>query len=175
MAFCNQCGAQIQDGATFCPACGAQQGVAPQQAPQAAPQVAPQAAPQPQYQAEPQQQSGNSFTDMITNTPDFTAEMDPADIAANKSTALLSYIWILFLIPLFTAPQSKFAKFHANQGLVLFICWIIASILVALPIIRYLSFLLYLCGLGYMVIGIMNANNGKAKELPFIGKIRILK
>ena len=162
MAFCNQCGAQLQDGAQFCPACGAQQGAAPQPAPQAAPQ------------AQPQQESG-SFMDKIQNTPDFTAEMDPNDIQANKSTALLSYIWFLFIIPLVTAPQSKFAKFHANQGLILFICWVIASVLVCIPIIRYFSFLLYLVGLGYMCIGIMNANNGKAKELPFIGKFRFIK
>ena len=157
MAFCNQCGAQLQDGASFCPACGAQQGAA-----------APQQAPQPQ-------QEGGSVMDKVQNTPDFTAQMDPADIEANKTTALLSYIWILFIIPLVSAPQSKFAKFHANQGLVLFICWVIASVLVALPIIRYFSFLLYLVGLVYMVIGITNANSGKAKELPFIGKFRIIK
>ena len=161
MAFCNQCGAQLQDGATFCPACGAQQGVAPQQAPQQAPQ--------------PQPQQGGSFMDKIQNTPDYTATMDPADIEATKSTALLSYFWFLFIIPLVTTPQSKFAKFHANQGLILFICWVIASVLVALPIIRYSAFLLYLVGLGYIFIGFTNANNGKAKELPFIGKFRILK
>ncbi|MBR5712210.1 MAG: zinc-ribbon domain-containing protein [Lachnospiraceae bacterium] len=162
MAFCNQCGAQLQDGAAFCPACGAQQGVAPQ--PAQAPQ---QQAPQKSFQ--------ETFQDIINNTADFTAQMDPADIEANKTYAILSYLWVLFLVPIFAAPQSKFAKFHANQGLVLCICWVLASILLVIPIICYLSYLLYLVGLGYMAIGIINANNGKAKELPFIGKIRILK
>ena len=37
------------------------------------------------------------------------------------------------------------------------------------------NFPVSLVGLGYMVIGIMNANNGKAKELPFIGKFRIIR
>ncbi|MBO4628103.1 MAG: zinc-ribbon domain-containing protein [Lachnospiraceae bacterium] len=162
MAFCNQCGAQLQDGAAFCPACGAQQGAAPQQA-------------APQQGQAGQAGSGFDFKALIENTPDFTSQMDPADIEANKSMAILSYIWILFIVPLVAAPQSKFARFHANQGLVLCVCWIAASLIVWIPIVKILSFILYLVGLGYMVIGIMNANNGKAKELPFIGKFRIIR
>ena len=164
MAFCNQCGAQLQDGATFCPACGAQQGVAPQAAPQAAPQEQPQ-----------QQPAGGSFMDQIQNTPDYTATMDPADIEANKGLSILAYLGILFLVPLFAAPQSKFAKFHANQGLILCIIGVVLMIFTWIPIICYFAYLLDLVLFAYMIIGILNVVNGKAKELPFIGKIRILK
>ena len=104
MAFCNQCGAQLQDGAAFCPACGAQQGATSQQA-------------APQQGQAGQAGSGFDFKAMIENTPDFTSQMDPADIEANKPMAILSYIWFLFIVPLVAAPQSKFARFHANQGL----------------------------------------------------------
>lgn len=159
MAFCSKCGAQLPDGTQFCPSCGAQQGAA------APAQDAP--------QTEPAQ--GGFDVQKILDTPDFTNTMDPADIEQNKGMAILSYIWFLFIVPIFAAPQSKFAKFHANQGFVLFICWIVASIVVWIPIVRILSYLLYLVGLGYMCFGIMNAASGKAKELPFIGKIRILK
>jgi len=163
MAFCNQCGAQLQDGAQFCPSCGAQQTPAAQQAPNG------------------NGANGvNEFVDktknMIANTADFTAQMDPADIEQNKGMAVLSYIWILFLVPIFAAPQSKFARFHANQGLVLCICFVISSIFWAIPFIKYiLGTILYLAWIGFVVIGIMNCVNGKAKELPFIGRIRILK
>ena len=40
---------------------------------------------------------------------------------SNKLMAAISYIWILFLVPLFAAKDDAFARFHANQGLVLFI------------------------------------------------------
>ena len=45
--FCNQCGQQIEDGAMFCPGCGAKQQVEP--APAVAP--VPEAAPMPQMAA----------------------------------------------------------------------------------------------------------------------------
>ena len=57
----------------------------------------------------------NEFTD----TPDTTAEYEPEDIEKNRILALFSYLSWLVLIPLIAAKDSKFAKFHVNQGLVL--------------------------------------------------------
>ena len=42
------------------------------------------------------------------------------DVEANKAVAALSYAWILCLVPLLGKRDSKFAQFHAKQGLVLF-------------------------------------------------------
>ena len=53
--FCNKCGATMQDGAGFCPSCGAQQAVAPQAPQQPVYQAPPQ---QPVYQQAPQQPYG---------------------------------------------------------------------------------------------------------------------
>ena len=103
--------------------------------------------------------------------------MDPADIQANKGMAIVSYIWLLSLVAYFAVPQSKFVKFHANQGLVLAVIGTIAAIFGAL-LPWFLGFIFWIVDLAWialMVIGILNANNGKAKELPYIGKIRILK
>ncbi len=123
----------------------------------------------------------------LNNTSDTTAEYEQEDIAKNKVFAILSYIAILWVVPLLAAPNSKFAKFHANQGLVLFIVeviWGVASAIVNLvlgwipvvgAVIGLVMWLLGLVLLAPMVIGIINAANGKAKELPFIGKIQILK
>ena len=43
--------------------------------------------------------------------------IDPKDIEENKVWGILAYI--IFFLPLITAPKSKFAKYHANQGLLL--------------------------------------------------------
>ena len=182
MAFCGKCGTQVQDGVKFCPSCGAEvggQGNTP---------------PKPS-----QQQIQN-----LMNTTDTTASFDKNDIEQNKIMALLSYLGILVLVPIFGAPQSKFARFHANQGLVLAIVdigyAIVQGILMAIfgvifkSTVRFnsvgwpvysrgviygiLSFVLcipWFVIVFFIVIGIINAVNGKAKELPFIGKIRILK
>ena len=58
--FCNNCGAQIPDNASFCPACGAGMSQQPQQGYQAYQQPQQQAYQQPQQQAyqQPYQQQG---------------------------------------------------------------------------------------------------------------------
>ena len=84
--------------------------------------------------------------------------------------------YIIFLIPLLAAKDSKFARFHTNQGLVLFLCGIIASVVAVIPVIGWI--VAPIAGLVITVlaiIGIINALNGKAKELPVIGKFKILK
>lgn len=40
------------------------------------------------------------------------------DAQENKGMAVLAYL--IFLIPLLAAKESKFARYHTNQGLVLF-------------------------------------------------------
>jgi len=89
------------------------------------------------------------------------------------------------LVPILAAKDSKFARFHANQGLVLFIAnvaWsIVSSILstilnsINLGIIASLLSVVSLLFLVLAIIGIVNVVNGKAKELPLIGSFKILK
>lgn len=112
----------------------------------------------------------------LNNTPDTTGQFDPNDIAQNKTTALLSYIGFLFLVPLLSAKDSAFARFHANQGIVLFILEIVSGILVFIPIIGgIISLVVWLVALVFAILGIVNAANGRAKQLPLIGGITILK
>lgn len=125
----------------------------------------------------------------ILDMPDTTSYYSRSDIEGNKLMAVLSYLGILVLIPILAAKDSPFAKFHATQGLNLLIvsvAWsivsgIIGAILgvigvtflsVLWSIITWLvSIVIFLT----MVIGIINAAQGKAKELPIIGGFRILK
>lgn len=123
----------------------------------------------------------------INNTPDTTSEFDPQDIEKNKFMAILAYFGILVLIPIFAAKDSKFARYHSNQGLILCIVGILYSIGYSIlsSIILAISWRLYwlvsiigilgLALLVWFVIGIINAASGKAKELPFIGHYKILK
>lgn len=121
-----------------------------------------------------------------------TVEGDPADIEQNKAMAILSYFSLLVLVPIFAAKQSRFARFHANQGLVLLIAEVILGCALALvngliglaffwlPFIgnflaRLLTLLVSLAALAMSVVGIVNAVNGQEKELPLIGSFRILK
>lgn len=109
-------------------------------------------------------------------TPDTTASFDPEDINKNKIFAILAYFGILVLVPIFAAKDSKFAKFHANQGLLLFIAEIAGSVISIIPILGTLvSFVVSIACFALAIIGIINAAKGEAKELPIIGKYEILK
>jgi uncharacterized membrane protein len=98
---------------------------------------------------------------------------DPEDIEKNKVMALLAYI--IFFIPLIAAPNSKFAKYHANQGLVLFLLYIAIIILSNISILGFLEYIGGLFVLVLVILGIINAVNGKVKPLPLIGGITIIK
>ena len=81
--------------------------------------------------------------------------------------AILSYLGILFLIPMFAAKDSPFAQFHAKQGLVLFITWFIAGFVMWIPLIGWaIGVVLFVL----VVIGIVNVLGGKQTPLPIIGK-----
>ena len=112
----------------------------------------------------------------VINTPDTTAEFDAADIENTKILSLFSYLGILLLIPLLACKDSKFARFHVNQGLVLLIAGLIASVIALIPLVGWIvSAVWSIIDLVLVILGIVNAVTGKAKELPIIGKFRILK
>ena len=153
MLTCKQCGTQVEDGVMNCTNCGASI-----------------EAPVQQNQPIDLSEKFNEFN----NTADTTSEYDAQDIEKNKVMAILAYI--LFFIPLLAAKDSKFARFHTNQGLVLFLGGIIASVVAVIPVIGWI--VAPIAGLVITVlaiIGIINALNGRAKELPVIGKFKILK
>ncbi len=148
MAVCSKCGAQIPDNSSVCPTCGA-----------------------------PQQVNGANQQQSYVNGGNY---MDPNDVQQNKVMAVLAYIGILFLVPLLAAPNSQYARFHTNQGLVLFLfdiaVGIVSAIVAFIPFVGLiLSPLLGLAMFVLMILGIVNAATGNAKELPLIGKIRIIK
>ena len=162
-------------------------------------------APAPEQQAQ-QTQQNTAQTDFsakfanLNNTADTTAEFDQADITNNKAMGILAYLGPLVFIPMFAAKESKFARFHANQGLVLLIADVAYGVLqiILMAILRSvfpwnwsygywggrgfvfdtLSTILSLVWIVFgilSVLGIINAVNGRAKELPVIGKFKFLK
>lgn len=214
MAFCAKCGSPLEENTRFCPKCGAEVIAAASEAAEAASAAADSAASEAAGAAEnaTEQAAGAAGAaaggaaagfqgaadnvKQVFNTPDSTSQFDPDDIQKNKGISILAYFGILFLIPLFAAPQSKFARFHSNQGLVLCIfaagygilTGIITGILGSIAAATYslamigvssvVTILLSLVGIVFLVfaiLGIINAATGKAKELPLIGKIKILK
>ena len=109
-------------------------------------------------------------------------EITPEDIQQNKTMGILAYI--LFFIPLLAAKESKFGRYHANQGLILQLTlvalWIVQSIISgilavfafgAVLAIGAIFWLVYLALSVLAIIGIINAAQGQVKPVPVLGSI----
>ena len=168
MAFCPVCGESVADNAPNCPKCGAplnQQNTANNGS----------------------QQAVNDFVNNLNNTADYSSQMDPTDVENNKVMAILAYLWVLVFVTIFAAPESKYARFHACQGLTLFIIDVIYGLIMAVigvtigklsvvgPIITAICGLPGLAILALTICGIVYAAQGKAKELPIIGNLKFLR
>ncbi len=117
----------------------------------------------------------STVEDIKKEIDDYSDEMDSEDVSKNRLMAVLAYIGPLVIVPLLVAKDSKFAKFHTNQGLILFLLAIVCSLLAKLKVIGWLF---SVCGAVVFilaVVGIIYACQGKAKELPVIGNWQILK
>lgn len=112
------------------------------------------------------------------------------DIQQNKTMAILAYF--IFFLPLLAAKESKFARYHANQGLVLLLAYVALGIVqsifnaVLFAALTYASlgvlgilgiiFTLVYLGLGVLgILGIVNAAQGKMQPMPLIGNITIIR
>ncbi len=115
-----------------------------------------------------------------TSTRPAVASITEAEIQDGKTMAILAYIF--FLIPLLAARDKKFAMFHTEQAIVLWIAFIviyIAAIVLNIVvaqisnslacIISILTFLPWLAYVVLWIMGLINAVGGKVKELPVIG------
>jgi len=88
-----------------------------------------------------------------------------SDIEHNKDVAAMSYLWILSVVVLYARQDSPFIQYHARQGIWLFLIsipvWLIPNIG------QYLEFFI----LALMIIGFLNAAQGRQHDLPVIGQL----
>lgn len=129
----------------------------------------------------------DEFQEKWNSAKDLTEEFDKEDIEKNSAYAVLGYFGILVLIPIIFAPNSKYARFHANQAVILFVMnavylFVAAGIIAlfalaskAAAIIVGLIFALLSLAIFVMwAKGLSNAASGRAKKLPLIGDYEII-
>lgn len=98
-------------------------------------------------------------------------KFDPKDIEENKILGAISYLFILFLIPMLTKKDSAFAMFHARQGLVLFIGWVIIWIVGLIPVLGWIIGFLGTIVLAIVaLIALIKALQGEAWEIPLVSE-----
>jgi len=100
-----------------------------------------------------------------TTQPQQPAGVDK-DVQDNKLIAALAYLWIISIIVLLVKKDSKFAQFHAKQGLVLFLGSIIAGF------IPFLGWFILNPIIGIVaLIGLIQALMGKYWKIPLVSDL----
>ena len=106
------------------------------------------------------------------------------DLVQKKVICAISYLFgILFFLPLAVYPNDDFAKFHANQSLVILLTAVIGGvvfgILSIIPVVgivfTVLVYVFEVLILVLCILGIVSAAKLEKKELPVLGKIKIIK
>ncbi len=127
------------------------------------------------------EEENNPIPNITPESPVTSQEPTPqgqntnSDVDNGKVCAILSYLFIgiIWYFADDTMKKNTFAKFHVKQSLVLLVASVILQAIgTVLPIIGWFL-ILPLSGifsLVWMVIGIINAMNGKEKSLPIIGQ-----
>ena len=138
------------------------------------------------------------YIEQIRDTRDFTHNYDPNDFSAHKKHCILAALGVTFWAPYAFCKNCQSARFYANQGLLTFIievlCSIVYGLLMNLVSIAFVentfdgyrlsiagwivmlifTVLCYAIPVFIVVTSVKNIRAGKVKEIPFIGKFRIL-
>ena len=127
------------------------------------------------------------------NTTDHTSEHDKLDIMGYKNYAMFCYVPFVVILYLITGKykKNKYMLFHSNQGLDITILWIVVILATNFmatnfrvqglftsrvpTIVSFINYVLYCTAFIYSGFGFINTLNGLSRELPWIGKFKLLK
>ena len=137
------------------------------------------------------------FLDMFQNTKNHTHEFDKNDISKNQKNAMIACLGITFWYPFIMKDYSRFARYYGNQGLLTLIAMIPSIIFYSIitgvivcnacvdPVSHTLTFGGWIASLVFFVIcfalplfmiycSVKNIKQGLAKDVPFIGGLRLI-
>ncbi|MFH1797760.1 MAG: hypothetical protein ABH844_00205 [Candidatus Omnitrophota bacterium] len=99
-------------------------------------------------------------------------EEKPLKSASSGSVyAVLSYLWVLCLIPVLMKKNDEFVRFHSRQGLMLFIIEVGVGIISIIPIFGPLIYTLGVLIFGLIsLIAIVQVLMGNKWRIPIIGE-----
>ena len=85
------------------------------------------------------------------------------DTSDSKLWGVLSYLGVLVVLPLLLKKDSKFVQFHAKQGLVILLGWILTM----LPFGSIVGIIMTI----FSILGIVDVLSGKTTKMPLVGEL----
>lgn len=126
--------------------------------------------------------NNSKIQDIMDDVKDDSNSFSKEEIESGNLMGIISYLSFLALIPFFCENKNKYVMYHTKQGLNLFVVYIIGSLgisiftfLMPTLITNLLTYAFNIFIIILSTIGIINVCNGKAKELPIINKLKIIK
>ena len=122
----------------------------------------------------------NEKIDNIVNSESHD-EFSKKEITDYNSSAMLCYLPFICIYFILTNAykKSEYLKFHCNQGLIVTCFYIITYIFNktfgTISFMNFIGFILYFICILLSLFGIINTNNRESKEIPIIGKIKLIK
>ena len=111
------------------------------------------------------------------------SEKQPQFDTKTRLWCSLAYFPVLFFLPLVFCHGDERAKFHANQGLVLFLAYAIGNAIISLVCIfvhspEVKNAIYTICNLVcvcFSILGILHVCRDQETPLPIIGGIKIIR
>jgi uncharacterized membrane protein len=124
------------------------------------------------------QSIGEKLHNQVSQAIPSSANATPEQKAIPKGEKMLSalgYVTGLCVLPLAIKQKSEFCQFHGKQSLVIVILFFILSVITVLGSMigvgRFFGFLFSIVQLILIVMGALNASQGKKWEIPFIAQV----
>ena len=94
---------------------------------------------------------------------------------SKKLTDVVAYLsWIGLLIA-FIAGDRENCKFHLNQSLVIWLAGVVLGVVAIIPILGWIvAFVGWIFLMVCWFIGIISAASGTEKEVPLLGRFKLL-
>lgn len=118
------------------------------------------------------------------NTEDITQKIGSMVEAVKKPGPIarvlsaISYLGILSLVPIMLRTKNDYVRFHARQGLLLFIAEIVFTLIWIIPFVGWvIGFLGWILCFVFAIIGFVRSLFGRRWKIPvlnkFVGKVKI--
>ena len=127
------------------------------------------------FKPEPEEKPTGDIPDLNEqdnqNTGEKIKDDDSFKSEEGRMAAILSYIPVLCFIPLLNMKDNKEARFHARQGVLLFLVELIAVIFLIDGISNFVFKAILIVAITLSVVGIIFSLQGKSYKLPVIGDL----
>ncbi len=129
---------------------------------------------EPFFSDKPKQKPKTDIGDIEKDSEKISGELPYGDEISSedkKMASIMAYIPFLCFVPLLSMSSSKDVRFHARQGVILFIIELVAALFLIDQVSNFFFKIILIFAVALSVAGLVFAAQGKNYKLPIIGDL----